>query len=186
MNLARLVALLVGLSAVTAAAPVDAQQTAKFAKIDCSASRLVMPPKLICLASNEVAGGDFAGGSPGGLFKYWNAIGKVGGRKAYLFGVESVDASSEIRVNSTLGDAINVITPYPKPATNFSDLRRMADADVVLFTSGDGDDCAAVRKIGPARQTGYRWVVFGLLCGPSGKTLADGELSSFISSVGFR
>ena len=124
MNLARLTALLLmGLSAA-AAVPADAQQTAKFAKIDCSASRLVMPPKLICLASNEVAGGDFAGGSPGGLFKYWNAIGKVGARKAYLYGVESVDASSEIRINSTLGDAINVITPYPKPATNFSDLRR--------------------------------------------------------------
>jgi len=185
MKLTRLATLLLGLSAVTSA-PAEAQQTAKLAKIDCSASRLLMPPQLICLASNEVAGGDFASGSPGGLFKYWNAIGKVGARKAYLYGVESVDASSEIRINSTLGDAINVITPYPKPATNFSDLRKVADADVVSFTGGDGDACAAVRKIGPARQTGYRWVVFGLLCGPSGKTLADSELSSFISTMGFK
>jgi hypothetical protein len=186
MTFARLAALLVGLSVIAAADSADAQQTAKFAKIDCSTSRLLMPLNLICLASNEVAGGDFAGGSPGGVFKYWNAIGKVDGRKAYVYGVESIDTAAEIRISSTLGDAINSITPYPKPATNFSDLRKVADADVVSFTSGDGDACAAVRKVGPARQTGYRWVVFGLLCGPSGKTLADGELFSFISTVGFR
>ncbi len=186
MKRASMAALLACLSAVMVAVPAHAQQTAKFAKIDCSTSRLVMPPKLICLASNEVAGGDYGGGSPGGLFKYWNAIGKFGARKAYVYGVESVDASSEIRINSALSDAVNVITPYPKPATNFSDLRKVADADVVSFTGGDGDTCVAVRKFGPARRTGYRWAVFGLLCGPSGKTFADGELSSFISSTGFK
>ena len=168
-----------------AGTPGTAQQTAKFAKIDCGSSKLVMPPKLICLASNEV-GGDVSWGSGGGLFKYWNAIGKVGGSKVYLYAVESVDASSEVRLNAALSDSINIITPYPKPATDFSGLKKIADADYVSFKSGDGNSCAAIRKVGPARGTGYRWVLFGLLCAPSGKTPADVDISSFVGSMGFR
>jgi hypothetical protein len=174
------------LVALLACVPSAAQQTAKFAKVDCAASKLVMPPTLICLASNEVAGTSFDGGSPSGVFKYWNAIGKVGGNKVYLYAVEAVDASSAIRFSKALSDTINIITPYPKPATDFSDLKKIADADYVAFKSGDGDSCVAIRKVGSARATGYRWVLFGLLCVPSGKTLADVEISSFVSSVGFR
>ena len=113
------------LATVLAAASAGAQQTAKFARIDCAASQLQMPPNLICLASNEVAG-DFAGGSAGGLFKYWNAIGKVGSRKAYVYGVEAMDGRSEVRVTQALSEAVDIITPYAKPASHFSDLRSVA------------------------------------------------------------
>ena len=174
------------LAALLAGLPSAAQQTAKFAKIDCAESKLVMPPKLICLASNEVAGTGFAGSRPGGLFKYWNAIGKVRAVKVYLYAIEAIDTSSEIRMDSALSNTTNIITPYPKPATEFSDLKKMADADYLSFRSGDGDNCIAIRKPGPARGTGYRWVLFGLLCAPSDKTLADGEISSFVNSMGFR
>src|SRR5690349_19515176 len=74
-------ALAIAVAAVLAAAPAGAQQTA--ARIDCAASQLLMPPNFICLASNEVAD-DLPGGPGGGLFKYWNAIGKLGSRKAYV------------------------------------------------------------------------------------------------------
>jgi hypothetical protein len=178
--------LAITVATVLAAAPAGAQQTAKFAKIDCATSKLVIPPQLVCLASNEVAGGDFGGGTAGGLFKYWNAIGKLGSSKAYVYGVEAVDGASEVRVNTRLKDAIDVITPYAKPASRFSDTKRVGDADTVSFTGGDGDSCVAIRKLGPARGTGYRWVAFGLLCGAAGKGLAESELSYFTSNVGFR
>jgi hypothetical protein len=174
------------LVALLACMPSAAQQAAKFAKIDCAASKLVMPPKLTCLASNEVAGTGFQGGSPSGVFKYWNAIGKVGDNKAYLYAAESVDASSGIRLDAALSASINSITPYPKPATDFSGLKKIADADYVSFKSGDGGSCVAIRKVGPARATGYRWALFGLLCAPPGKVLADLEISSFAGSMGFR
>jgi hypothetical protein len=171
-------------ASVLMAAPAGAQ-TAKFARIDCGTSDLLMPPNLTCLASNEVAG-DLAAGSTGGLFKYWNAIGKVGSRKAYVYGVESMDGRSEVRVTQDLKDAVDIITPYAKPASHFSDLKRVGDADAVAFTGGAGESCVAIRKVGPARSTGYRWVAFGLLCDPTGKTLPDNELSSFVHTVGFR
>jgi len=179
------------LATVLMAAPAGAQQTAKFTRIDCGTSELLMPPNLICLASNEVAG-DLAGGSAGGVFKYWNAIGRVGSRKAYVYGVESMDGRSEVRVTQDLKEAIDIITPYAKPASHFSDLKRVGDADVVAFTGGAGEACVAIRKLGPARSTGYRWVAFGLLCDPSllcdptGKTLAENDLFSFVHNVGFR
>jgi hypothetical protein len=144
-----------------------------------------MPPNLICLASNEVAG-DFAGGSAGGLFKYWNAIGKVGSRKAYVYGVEAMDGRSEVRVTQALSEAVDIITPYAKPASHFSDLRSVSDAGTETFTGGNGESCAVIRKLGPARSTGYRWVAFGLLCDPAGKPLAENELTSFVHTVGFR
>lgn len=177
-------ALAIVVAVFPAAAPAGAQ-TAKFTRIDCAASPLLMPPNLICLASNEVAG-DLAGGSTGGLFKYWNAIGKVGSRKAYVYGVESMDARSEVRITQALKDAVDVITPYAKPASHFSDLKKVGDADTEAFTGGAGESCVVVRKLGPARSTGYRWVAFGLLCDPAGKTLAANELSSFVQNVGFR
>jgi hypothetical protein len=178
-------ALALTVAVLLAAAPAGAQQAARFARIDCAASQLLMPPNFICLASNEVAG-DLAGGSGGGLFKYWNAIGKVGARKAYVYGVESMDARSEVRITQALSDAVDVITPYAKPAGHFSDLKKVGDADTETFTGGARESCVVVRKLGPARSTGYRWVAFGLLCDPAGKTLAANELSSFIQNVGFR
>lgn len=54
-------ALAIPVGALLVAAPAGAQQSVTFARIDCATSRLVLPPNLICLASNEMAGGDFAG-----------------------------------------------------------------------------------------------------------------------------
>jgi hypothetical protein len=159
----------------------------KFTKIDCSASRLVTPPNFSCRSSNDVAGGDFGGGTPSGLFKYWSAgIGAVGSRKGYLYAVEALDATSEIRVNNGLADSVHNVSPFKKPASKFSELRHVANADVVAFTSGDGSLCSIFRKVGPSRQTGYRWVMFGILCGSPDKPIGENELSTFINSVGFR
>jgi len=178
-------ALAIAVVAVLAAAPAGAQQTAKFARIDCAASQLLMPSNFICLASNEVAG-DLPGGPGGGLFKYWSAIGKIGSRKAYVYGVEAIDARSEVHITQALKDAVDILTPYAKPASHSSDLKKVGDADTETFTGGAGESCVVVRKLGPARSTGYRWVAFGLLCDPAGKTLAANELSSFVQNVGFR
>jgi hypothetical protein len=178
-------ALAIAAGAFLALAPAAAQQTAKFARIDCAASRLLMPANFICLASNEVAG-DLPGSMGGGLFKYWNAIGKIGSRQGYVYGVESMDAQSEVRITQALEDAVDIITPYAKPASHFSGLKKVGDADTEIYTGGAGESCVVVRKLGPARSTGYRWVAFGLLCDPAGKTLAANELSSFVQNVGFR
>jgi hypothetical protein len=51
------------------------------------------------------------------------------------------------------------------------------------FTSGRGENCKAFAKLGPPWQFGFAWRLSGWLCGAQGKSVPDGDLQSFVSSL---
>ena len=164
-----------------------AQQGLKFTGIDCSASKIVAPPGLVCLVSNERAGGDFGAGTSEGLFKYWTAISRKDvARKTYYYAVEALETKSTVRIGDKLVDEIQRVSAQAKGATDISGLNQLAGADYVTFKAGTGEFCVGFRRAGPSKLTGYAWVLYGTECAPHGQRLGEGDVSKFISASTFK
>ncbi len=127
----------IGLAQVWGAA--HAQQGLKFTTVDCSTSKIVAAPGLVCLVSNERAGGDFGAGTSEGLFKYWTAISRKDmARKTYYYAVEALETKSTVRIGDRLVDEIQRVNP-PLPTAMLVEkpvsLRRLA----ALLERGTGN-----------------------------------------------
>ena len=67
--------------------------------------------------------------------------------------------------------------------TGWSDVSQIGDIYAASFTSGRGEKCKAFAKYGPPWQRGFGWRLLGSLCGAQGKSVSDGDLQSFVSSL---
>jgi hypothetical protein len=70
-----------------------------------------------------------------------------------------------------------------KDTTRWSDVSQIGDIYAASFTSGRSENCKAFAKLGPPWQFGFAWRLNGWLCGAQGKSVADGDLQSFLSSL---
>jgi hypothetical protein len=169
-------------------AGVCAQTKAVWSDIDCSQSKIVAPPGLKCRATQELAGSTtakFAGPGGGqGVFREWATFGKKDGVKLYYLGHETIGPNSYKAVFLTLEQEIRDHSPYAKDGRNFTATSPMAGSDYVRFTSGQGEACVAVRKVGPVRSKGYAWVLLANKCVPAGNSVSD--IAQLISTADFR
>ncbi|MBI3199380.1 MAG: hypothetical protein HYZ40_18090 [Rhodospirillales bacterium] len=187
MKLAGLLVAMSCIGVVQGGATAQAQGSLKFTTIDCSASKIVAPPGLVCLVSNERAGGDFGAGTSEGLFKYWSAISRKDlTRKTYYYAVEALETKSTIRIGDRLVDEIQRVSAQAKGATDLSKLNQVAGADYVTFKAGTGESCVGFRRAGPSKLTGYAWVLYGTECAPHGQHLGEGDITKFISTSTFK
>ena len=114
--------------------------------------------------------------------------------------VASVPGSERMRLplaNSSRR-ALSDTTPIGRPrALNRSRILRKSSPDcrcvglsnktgLFGFTSAAGEACAAIRKKGPVRGSGYAWVLVATKCVPKGKTISDQEIGEFIAAADFR
>jgi hypothetical protein len=65
-----------------------------------------------------------------------------------------------------------------------SPVARYKDADYVSFKDGKaGRTCIGFRRVGRPQRGGYDWLMGGILCAPSGKTITEADISAFIDKA---
>ena len=82
-----------------------------------------------------------------------------------------------------LSDIGAVLKSMAKDATGWSDVSQIGDIYDASFTSARGQNCKAFVKYGPPWEAGFAWTLNGRLCGAQGKSVSDGDLQSFASSL---
>jgi hypothetical protein len=70
-----------------------------------------------------------------------------------------------------------------KDVAGWSDVSQIGDIYAASFTSARGRNCKVFAKYGPPWQRGFVWALRGWLCGAHGKSVSDGDLQSFVSSL---
>lgn len=171
-------------SALLVAGPSVGQEAPRWYGIDCSHSRLVVPPGLKCTTTQNFAGGDPGwGGNAGGTFRSWMAT--DGGNILYYL-VEGTSLGSALLASGTLHQVIRTEMRDPSMLRNFSPLGNRGGADYMTFTGASGQACVGIRRYGPAQGGGYQWILFGVRCEPRSQALSDAEIDRFIASVSYR
>jgi hypothetical protein len=72
---------------------------------------------------------------------------------------------------------------WASDTTGWSDVSQIGDIYAASFTSPRGENCKAFLKFGPPWGRGFAWAFRGWLCGAQGKSVSDGDLQSFVSSL---
>jgi hypothetical protein len=148
--------------------------------IDCRQSRIAAWPGLKCRATNAVP-------SEGniGVFRQWAAFGTSrDGYYAHLFAWEAQNSFSYLSADETTADFVKWIFEHGKFIAQVSPVARYKDADYVTFKDGKaGRSCTGFRRIGRPQRGGYDSVMGGILCAPSGKTIGDVDISTFIDNA---
>lgn len=72
---------------------------------------------------------------------------------------------------------------WARDTSGWSDVSQIGDIYAASFTSARGENCKAFAKFGPPWQRGFAWGLRGWLCGAQGKSVSDGDLKSFVSSL---
>jgi hypothetical protein len=179
------VVLILGFVVATASTQAAAQETIVWSDIDCSQSKISAPAGLRCRATNVFGTRGVASSTGGGQVKSWNASGILDQVKLYYYVTEIIDTSSGVQV-STLADDLRSISPQAKGVTSMPASERRGDADVVTFVNAVRDNCVGLRKNGPTRGGGYKWVLYATRCTPGSRQASDADINAFISAAGFR
>jgi hypothetical protein len=183
MNRIRTAVLLGGLIAGLPAYA-GAQEKIVWSDVDCAQSKLVTPAGLRCRATNVFGTRGVATSTGGGQVKSWNASGILDQVKLYYYATEIIDTSSGVQV-STLADDLRSISPQARGVTNMPASERRGDADVVTFVNALKDNCVGLRKNGPTRGGGYKWVLYATRCTPAARQASDADINAFISGASF-
>jgi len=164
-----------------------AQQTPVWTDIDCAQSQLVAPEGVKCRATQIYSGSasQISGAGGKGERRQWASFGIVGGSKLYVHCLEEVSVKSSAEAGA-LEQSIRNLSPYAKRARDFSAQISLNDGNYQTFFSEAGEKCVAVRKFGPSRPKGYKWIVQASKCAPAGKGLSQDEIGQFIAQVNFR
>jgi hypothetical protein len=180
-------ALAVAASALMMARPLAAQETPRWYGIDCSQSRLSVPPGLKCSTTQNYAGGEHGwGGNAGGTFRRWMAVGTTDGGGAFYYLVEATSLGAALMEGDSLRQEIRSEMRDPSLLRDFSPLGNRGGADYMTFTSASGQACVGIRRYGPAQGAGYQWILYGVRCDPRGRALSDAEIDRFILGATYR
>jgi len=159
-----------------------AQEAPKWTDIDCAQSKIVGPTGLRCRATQEYSGGNAlnAKAGPGGTFRHWAEIGTVNGSKLYYFLKEATSTRSSIlpiSLEQTVKDFGG------SGATNFSTASPTSGGDYLRFVNRSGENCIAVRKVGPSSANGNKWYLMAIKCAPKAQTIPDTEPALFLATA---
>ncbi|MBS0219845.1 MAG: hypothetical protein JSR91_03800 [Proteobacteria bacterium] len=163
-----------------------AQSAPSWSDIDCSQSKIVAPSGLRCRMTEEINGSSDARFNGQGVFRNWATFGKKGGNKLYYLVYEGIGPQSYKQVFLTLEEEIKKRSPYAKKGRDFTSPSQISGGDYERFIGSDNGQCVAIRKFGPTRGRGYKWVLFGSECTPPGKGISDQEIARFIQAADFR
>jgi hypothetical protein len=72
---------------------------------------------------------------------------------------------------------------WANDTTGWSEVSQIGDIYAASFTSARGENCKAFVKFGPPWGRGFAWGLRGWLCGAQGKSVSDGDLQTFVSSL---
>lgn len=170
--------------ALMVAGPSVGQEAPRWYGIDCSHSRLAVPPGLKCTTTQNFAGGDPAwGGNAGGTYRSWMATDGAG---ILYYLVEGTSLGAGLLASATLHQVIRADMRDPSMLRNFSPLGNRGGDDYMTFTSAAGQSCVGIRRYDPAQGGAYQWILFGVRCDPSSRTLSDADIDRFIASVSYR
>jgi hypothetical protein len=180
----------IALSTIGLSAGARAQSKAVWSDIDCAHSKLVVPPGLRCRATQEMAGSNSAkfaaSGGMQGTFREWSAVGAKDGLKLYYIGHETIGSNAYKAVYLTLEEEIRTYSPYARDGRNFTSPSQKSAGDYVRFTGAQGEDCVAIRKVGPVQSKGYKWVILSNKCVSAGQSISDDDIGQLISATDFR
>jgi hypothetical protein len=170
------------------ALPAAAQDTRKWADIDCAQSKIIAPAGLKCRATQVYHGAQGnAGTSAGGAFQRWSAYGTVGGSKFFYFVAEGSEPQSSVYTSFTLLDTITQAGgALTRGATELSELKQAAGGDYATFKRPPGEACFAMRKYGPSQGSRFKWLMYGGRCDPVANAASPAEIAKFIADAGFR
>jgi hypothetical protein len=190
MDLRRAVSLAVKMGLATAliaasATCASAQEKIIWSDMDCSQSRLVIPARLKCRETNLFGTRGAPTSTGGGQVKAWSASGILQQAKLYYYVIEAVDTQSGVQVGR-LGDDVRIISPQARAVGEMSGIERKGAAAVVTFVNTAKDDCVGIRKYGPNRSGGYRWVLYATRCTPAGRKASSADNNAFIADACFR
>jgi|EndMetStandDraft_5_1072996.scaffolds.fasta_scaffold73578_3 hypothetical protein len=178
----RLVTLLVCLVAsCVAGGPANSEaQRYVWKDMDCRQSRIVAWSGFKCRATDVVTTeGNI------GAFRQWAAFGtNRDGYYAHIFLWEAENTFSYVPADSTTAEFLKWMFEHGTSIAQVSAVIRYKDADYVTFNdSKDGRNCTGFRRLGQFQRGGYDSVTGGILCAPSGKTIAVDDISIFIDNV---
>jgi hypothetical protein len=166
---------------MTAAVPGVASAQAggvEWADIDCAESRIAPTDGLRCRATAVLTSDMYSTGQ--GNYRFWSAFGPLDGVKYSYYVAEALNPKSAIIAKQGLPDAVRVRSPQGKGSTNMSDVTQRQDADFVSFESADKESCVGIRKSGPPRADGMKWILYATRCAPAGKSQTDAEIAAFV------
>lgn len=167
----------------------SAQETRKWADVDCTQSKIVAPSGLKCRATQLYSGSDskVMGAGAGGQFQRWTAFGTLAdGSQAFFYASEAAEPQSWTRPNASLEDVVRGFNRDFQSARDFTQLAQVSGGDYQRFTSPKGEACVAIRKLGTAQSAGYQWFLVAGKCSAKGASISEAEISDFLASTGFR
>jgi hypothetical protein len=161
------------------------QETHVWSDVDCNQSRIAVPAGFKCRATQEYSGGQGTSGSgAGGMFRSWTAKGTINNVRLHYYLHEAIASRSTIVTTATLEERIRQLEA--KGGKNFGPTTPMAGADYVRYEGSAGQPCVGVRRYGPSRLTGFKWIMMGTRCVEKGKAISDQDVGIFIASVDVR
>jgi hypothetical protein len=180
-------ALAIAASTSMAAGQAIGQDTPRWYGIDCSHSRIAVPPGLKCSTTQNYAGGEHGwGGNAGGTFRRWMATGAADGAGIFYYLVEATSLGAALMEGASLQQEIRTEMRDPSMLRDFSPLGHRGGADYMTFTSASGQACLSIRRYGPAQGGGYQWILYGVRCDPRGRVLSEAEIDRFIAGARYR
>ena len=182
----RINSILFGVAAVVNLwAPAFAQETRVWSDIDCAQSRIVVSTGFKCRATQEYYGGQgTASAGAGGVFREWTASATLNNVRLFYLLHEGIANRSTIVTTESLEERIKQLSK--KADKNFSPTSPMAGGDYVRYEGPLGQPCVGIRKYGPSRGTGFKWIMMGTRCVQKGMTISDQDIASFIASADYR
>ena len=174
-------ALLGGLALMGGSA--GAQDAPRFSDIDCARSRIAAAAGLTCQVTQNMSGGaDDAEGTS----RTWVAYGNRNGAQTFYVINESTSPGQGWQENFSLHKDMRLYMQSSGAPRDFSPLGNRDGADYITFASPAGNACVGVRRYGPSTSGGYRWILHGFRCEPSGKALTESEIDGFIAGSTYR
>ena len=163
------------------------QDTEKWADIDCAKSRFVNTQGLKCRATQEFAGasGPVSGAGAGGQFQRSSAFGTSDGAKVFYMVTETISTQSSVRTTRSLEEALRT-TAAGKDGRAFSAMTSRRGVDYMTFSSAASESCIGLRRYGPSRGDGFKWILYGTRCAPKGKPTSSEDIDAFISTADYR
>ena len=186
MKKIRLLALMGFSAAAAQTTDAIAQQTRVWSDVDCTQSKIAVPTVgFKCRATQEYYGGQgTSSADAGGIFRQWTASATLNNVRLYYLLHEALATKSNVTTNETLEQRIRQLGQ--KADKNFSLTLPMAGGDYVRYEGPAGQPCVGIRKYGPSRSTGFKWIMVGTRCLQKGRTLSDQDISGFIASADVR
>jgi hypothetical protein len=167
-----------------------AQDTVKWADIDCAQSKIQGPTGLRCHLTQEYSGGTISdakiinkGIGAGGTFRHWTKTGSLNGVKYFYFLKEATSTGAMI-LSTRFELTVKEMIFYGRGATDFSAPSQIAGGDFLTFVDRDGENCMATRKVGAvAGNTGNRWYLIATKCVKKGRTIPDTDAPALLASA---